>query len=140
MIVERQQKHGWGKGIVENLAAELQAVFPDTKGYSARNLWRMKLLFEEYDVSRLILPPVMAEIAWSHNIIILEKCKDENQRFFYIKMASRHAWSKAILINAINGQIWENTLLNQQNFEETMPSGLAAEAASVIRDEYSFDF
>lgn len=140
MIVERQQKHGWGKGIVENLAAELQAVFPDTKGFSARNLWRMKQLFEQYNGSRLILPTVVAEIAWSHNIIILEKCKDENQRFFYLKMASHHAWSKAMLINAIDGRTWEHTLLNQQNFEETMPSDLAAEAANVIRDEYSFDF
>jgi predicted nuclease of restriction endonuclease-like (RecB) superfamily len=96
MIVERQQKYSWGKGVVEHLAADLQAVFPDTKGYSARNLWRMKQLFEEYNGSLLILPPVVAEIGWTHNIIILEKCKDENQRFFYLKMASRHAWSKAM--------------------------------------------
>ncbi|MBP8239575.1 MAG: hypothetical protein KAX50_06425 [Saprospiraceae bacterium] len=83
VIVERQQALGWGKSIVERLAEELQQAFPNTLGYSARNLWRMRSLYEEYSRSDLILPPLVAEIAWSHNIIILEKCKDEHQRFFY---------------------------------------------------------
>jgi predicted nuclease of restriction endonuclease-like (RecB) superfamily len=139
MIVERQQKYSWGKGVVEHLAAELQAVFPDTKGYSAQNLWYMRQFFVEYSQSE-ILQPLVGEISWSKHLIVMAKCKDENQRFFYLKMASRHAWSKAMLINAIDGQTWEHTLTNQQNFEETLPNTLATQAASVIRDEYSFDF
>ncbi len=121
LIVERQQAHGWGKSIVENLALELQNAFPNSKGYSARNLWRMKSLFDEYSRSEVILPPMVAEIAWSHNILILEKCKNDHQRFFYLEMTRRHGWSKTALTNAIMGQVWENTLLNQQNFEGTMP-------------------
>jgi predicted nuclease of restriction endonuclease-like (RecB) superfamily len=140
LIIERQQKHSWGNSIVENLANELQETFPNSKGYSSRNLWRMKSLFEEYNGSELILPPMVAEIAWSHNIIILEKCKNQHQRFFYIKMTKNHNWSKTALTSAITGQLWENTLLNQQNFEATMPSDQAELAAAVIRDEYSFDF
>ncbi|MEQ1746501.1 MAG: PDDEXK nuclease domain-containing protein [Saprospiraceae bacterium] len=139
-IVDRQQAHGWGKSIVERLAGELQQAFPNTNGYSSRNLWRMKNLYEEYSSSDLILPPVVAEIAWSHNIIILEKCKDAHQRFFYIKMAARHHWSKTALTNAIAGQLWENMLLNQHNFEETLPAVQIEGAASVIRDEYTFGF
>jgi len=140
VIVERQQLHGWGKSIVERLAEELQQAFPNASGYSSRNLWRMKNLYEEYNNSDLILPPVVAEIAWSHNMIILEKCKDEHQRFFYIKMAALHLWSKTALSNAITGQLWEKTLLNQQNFQETLPTTQAEDAASVIRDEYTFGF
>lgn len=120
LIVERQQAHGWGKSVVERLAEELQQAFPNTLGYSARNLWRMRSLYEEYSRSDLILPPVVAEIAWSHNIIILEKCKDEHQRFFYIKMTAQHRWSKTALSNAIAGRLWENTLIHQHNFEETL--------------------
>lgn len=139
-IVERQQAHGWGNAIVERLSEELRQSFPDSTGFSSRNLWRMKSLYEEYSTSALILPPVVAEIGWSHNIIILEKCKDEHQRFFYIKMTARHTWSKTALTNAIAGQLWESTLLNQQNFEDTLPTEQANNAASVIRDEYTFGF
>lgn len=139
-IVERQQVHGWGESVVERLAGELQQAFPNTSGYSSRNLWRMKNLYEAYRSSDLILPPLVAEIAWSHNIIILEKCKDEHQRFFYINMASRHRWSKTALINAIAGRLWENTLVNQHNFDETLPAAQVEDAASVIRDEYTFGF
>ncbi len=139
-IVERQQVHGWGNAIVERLSDELKQSFPNSAGYSSRNLWRMKSLYEEYSTSALILPPVVAEIGWSHNIIILEKCKDQHQRFFYIKMTARHYWSKTALTNAITGQLWESTLLNQQNFEDTLPTEQATDAASVIRDEYTFGF
>jgi predicted nuclease of restriction endonuclease-like (RecB) superfamily len=139
MIVERQQKHGWGNSIVENLAVELQVVFPNSKGYSSQNLWYMRQFFVEYNQSE-ILQPLVGEISWSKHLIVLGKCKSEHQRFFYIKMAKNHQWSKTALTNAISGQMWENTLLNQQNFEATLPSTQAEQAAAVIRDEYSFDF
>ena len=81
-IVERQQQFGWGKSIVEILATELQKEFIGVQGFSARNLWRMRSLYEQYVTSSLILPPLVAEIPWTHNILILEKCKDEHERFY----------------------------------------------------------
>lgn len=74
LIVERQQQYGWGKSIVEKLSVELQKDFVGGNGFSARNLWRMRALYSDYQHST-ILPPVVAEIAWTHNILILEKCK-----------------------------------------------------------------
>lgn len=70
----------------------------------------------------------------------MSKCKDEHQRFFYIEMTRRHAWSKTLLTNAIKAQTWEKTVINQQNFAETMPQIQAENAASIIKDEYTFDF
>ncbi len=139
MIVERQEQHGWGKSIVEKLSIELQDEFVGMNGFSARNLWRMRALYLEYSKSP-ILPPVVAEIAWSHNIIILEKCKDEHQRFYYIEMVRRFSWSKTTLINAIDAHHYENTLVNQQNFEEQLPTQQAKEAILALRDKYTFDF
>lgn len=138
-IVHRQTQYGWGKSVVEVLAAELQKEFVGINGFSARNLWRMRALYAEYSASA-ILPPVVAEIGWTHNIIILEKCKDEQQRFFYIEMTRRHSWSKAMLINAIDDQTYEKTLINQQNFADQLPSEQAQHADLVLRDEYTFDF
>ena len=81
-IVERQSQYGWGKSVVELLALELQKEFVGINGFSARNLWYMRNLYDQYSQSTLILQPVVAEIPWTHNILILEKCKDEQERFF----------------------------------------------------------
>lgn len=117
-ILEKQQQYGWGKSIVELLAAELQKEFVGVNGFSARNLWRMRTLYEQYNNSNLILPPVVAEIPWTHNILILEKCKEEHERFYYIKMTKQFQWSKTALINAIQNQNYQNTLKSQNNFEQ----------------------
>lgn len=139
-ILERQQQYGWGKGIVEILALELQKEFIGVNGFSARNLWRMRTFYEQYFDSSLILPPLVAEIPWTHNILILEKCKDEHQRFYYINMTKKFQWSKTLLINAIDNNHYQNTLLNQTNFSETLQIDIAKNADLIIKDEYIFDF
>ena len=139
-ILERQQQFGWGKSIVEILALELQKEFVGTQGFSARNLWRMRTLYEQYFASALILPPLVAEIPWTHNILILEKCKNEHERFYYINMTKKFQWSKTLLINAIEAKHYQNTLLNQTNFNETLLVQQAETANLVVKDEYTFDF
>jgi predicted nuclease of restriction endonuclease-like (RecB) superfamily len=139
-IVERQKEFGWGKNIVEILARELQREFIGVDGFSARNLWRMRNLYDQYSNSSLILPPMVAEIPWTHNILILEKCKDEHERFYYIKMTEKYSWSKNLLINAIDANHYEKTLLNQTNFTETLQQSQAESANIIVKDEYTFDF
>ena len=139
-ILERQQQYGWGKGIVEILAAELQKEFVGINGFSARNLWRMRTLYEQYFDSVLILPPLVAEIPWTHNILILEKCKEEHERFYYINMTKKFQWSKTLLVNAIDNNHYQNTLLNQNNFSETLDVQIAKNADLIVKDEYTFDF
>jgi predicted nuclease of restriction endonuclease-like (RecB) superfamily len=139
-ILEKQNEFGWGKSIVEVLAIELQKEFVGIQGFSARNLWRMRTFYEQYYKSRLILPPLVAEISWTHHIIIIEKCKDENKRLYYLNMTKKNQWSKNLLINAIDNQNYENTLISQTNFESTLKNGLSKNAKLLIKDEYIFDF
>ena len=108
MIVGRQVEGSWGKAVVERLAADLQAEFPGVSGFSASNLWRMKGFYEVYASSEK-LAPLVREIAWAHNVIILEKCKDDLEREFYIRWTRKFGWSKNVLIH----QIEERTLLSQ---------------------------
>lgn len=75
------KQYGRGKSIIEILAAELQKEFLGVGGFSARNLWRMTVLYEQYYNSTLILPQLVAEIPWTHNFLILEKCKGY-ERFY----------------------------------------------------------
>ncbi len=101
MIVERQGVEGWGKSVVEQLAADLRAEFPGMRGFSASNLWRMKAFFESYsDLEKLA--PLVREIGWSHNLAILERCKDPLEREFYLRMTRKFGWSKKVLIHQID--------------------------------------
>lgn len=138
-IYRQQQEKGWGKSIVQVLSVELQKDFPGTKGYSAANLWRMRNFYLTYCDSGK-LAPLVREISWSNNIIIMEKCKDDLQREFYIQMAKRYGWTKRILSNFIENQTYEKYLLNQTNFDLTLPEERKVQAKLAIKDEYTFDF
>ena len=77
-IYRQQQENGWGKSIVQVLSKELQKEFPGAKGYSSANLWRMRNFYLTYCESEK-LAPLVREISWSNNIVIMEKCKDDLQ-------------------------------------------------------------
>lgn len=139
MIVERQEKAGWGRSVVENLAADLRSEFPGVGGFSASNLWRMKGFFETYqEVEKLA--PLVREISWSHNIVIMERCSDHLEREFYIRMTRKFGWSRNVLVHQIDNQSYEKSLLGQTNFDQTLTPKLRAQAKLAVKDEYTFDF
>ena len=138
-IYRQQEKNGWGKSIVELLSKELRKDFPGAKGYSAANLWRMRNFYLNYRDSEK-LTPLVRDISWSNNIVIMEKCKDDLQREFYIKMTKRYGWTKRILANFIEAQTYEKYLLNQTNFDLTLPEERRMQAKLAVKDEYTFDF
>lgn len=99
----------------------------------------MKLFFETYQGNEK-LAPLVREISWSHNLAIMEKCKDDLEREFYIWMSRKYGWTKNVLIHQIENQSYEKTLLNQTNFAESLPEKLSQQAKLAVRDEYVFDF
>jgi predicted nuclease of restriction endonuclease-like (RecB) superfamily len=139
MIVERQDVEGWGKAVVEQLAADLRTEFPGVGGFSSSNLWRMKAFFEAYTGLEK-LAPLVREIGWSHNLAILERCKDPLEREFYLRMARKFGWSKNVLIHQIDNQSYEKSLLGQTNFDQALTPELRAQAKLAVKDEYTFDF
>jgi len=77
MIAERQETEGWGKSVVKRLSADLRQEFPGVSGFSVQNLWYMRQFYTEYhDNERL--QPLVGEIAWAHNLVIMNKCKDHD--------------------------------------------------------------
>ena len=139
LIVERQASESWGKSVVERLAQDLQAEFPGISGFSSRNIWYMRNFHLCYQGNEK-LQPLVAEIAWSHNLIIMEKCKQDLEREFYIRMTRKFGWSKNVLIHQIENQTYEKTLLGQTNFDETVPVEIRHQAKLAVKDEYTFDF
>ncbi len=139
MLVERQTDGTWGKSVVQQLAVDLQQAFPGVGGFSASNLWRMKAFFDAYrDQEKLA--PLVREIGWSHNLMILERCSDALQREFYLCMTRKFGWSKNVLIHQISNQSYEKSLLGQTNFDKALPAELRSQAKLAIKDEYTFDF
>ncbi len=139
MIVGRREEKGWGKSVVQRLAADLQKDFPGIQGFSASNLWRMKLFYETYSSSQK-LAPLVREIGWTHNIVILERCRNDLEKEFYIRMTRKYGWSKNVLIHHIENRSYKKTLLNQTNFDKTVPENIRAQAKLAVKDEYTFDF
>jgi predicted nuclease of restriction endonuclease-like (RecB) superfamily len=138
-IVQKQSELGWGKSVVEQIAKDLQTEFVGISGFSARNLWRMKQFYELYSANEF-LPPLVAEIGWSHHVVLMEKSKDDLQREFYILMCKRFGWTKDVLIHQIENKSYEKHLLNQTNFDQTLAENYRNQAILAVKDEYQFDF
>lgn len=138
-IVEKQKEHGWGKSIVEQLSKDLQNEFVGVQGYSSQNLWRMRKFYLEYHKNEK-LSPMVREISWSHNTVIVDQCKDDLEREFYIKMTKKYGWTKNVLIHHIEGKSYEKYLLNQTNFDKSVPEKYKHQAKLSVKDEYNFEF
>lgn len=138
-IYKQQRERGWGKSIVEVLSKEIKKDFPDVKGFSLSNLWRMRNFYVTYS-NEENLAPLVREISWSKNIAIMEKCKDHLEREFYIKMTKKYGWTKDVLINHIENKSYEKYLINQTNFDEALPEKYINQAKLAVKDEYIFDF
>ncbi|MCC5656393.1 PDDEXK nuclease domain-containing protein [Nostoc sp. XA010] len=139
MIVIKQQDASWGKSVVEQLAKDLQAEFPGISGFSARNIWNMRNFYATYSQKEK-LQPMVAEIGWTHNLVILEKCKDDLEREFYIRMTRKFGWTKNVLIHQIENQTYEKILLNQTNFDQSISAEIRNQLKLAVKDEYTFDF
>jgi len=139
MIVERQDQDGWGKSVVERLSQDLRREFPGVAGFSVQNLWYMRQFHMEYRGHEK-LQPLVGEVAWAHNLAIMSKCKDPQEREFYLRMTRKFGWSKHVLIHQIDNQSYEKSLLGQTNFDQTLTSALRAQAKLAVKDEYTFDF
>lgn len=139
MIVERQDQDGWGKSVVERLSQDLRREFPGVAGFSVQNLWYMRQFHMEYREHEK-LQPLVGEVAWAHNLAIMSKCKDPQEREFYLRMTRKFGWSKHVLIHQIDNQSYEKSLLGQTNFDQTLTSALRAQAKLAVKDEYTFDF
>jgi predicted nuclease of restriction endonuclease-like (RecB) superfamily len=139
LIVNRQADAAHGDAIAEQLASDLRVEFPGVGGYSRRNIFYMREFYLTYrDLPKV--QPLVAQIGWTQNLIILQHCKNSLEREFYIRMTKKFGWTKNILIHQIENQSYEKTLLGQTNFDKTVTPAIRAQAKLAVKDEYTFDF
>ena len=140
-IVEKQKKLGWGQKIIQQLAEDLQKEFPRNSGFSERNLKYMRKFYLEYR-DKPKVQPLVAQIPWSHNLIILDKTKNDYEREYYCRMILKHSWSKRILAHQIESKSFERFLTDNKshNFDKTLPVKMLKKVKSTMKDSYLFDF
>ncbi len=124
LIVERQDAQGWGKAVVERLSADLRQEFPGVGGFSVQNLWYMRQFYSEYQGNEK-LQSLVGEIAWTHNLAIMSKCKDPLEREFYIRMTRKFGWSKNVLIHQIDNQSYEKIPAGPDQLRPGADAGVA---------------
>ena len=131
----------WGNRFIDNLATDIRIDFPESKGYSVRNLKYMAKFAETYP-NREFVQTVSAQIPWSHNIAIIEKVKDPEQRIWYVQKTAENGWSHNVLIHQIESGLYQRQVLVDKvsNFESRLPSPQSELAAQTMKDPYVFDF
>ena len=166
-ILDKQEKQGWGKKIIEQLSKDLMTKYPDDRGYSIRNLKYMRQFavaypqfpFVQVPLAQLKSLPILqatlaklendgtdfvqvplAQISWYHHISLLSKVKDDAERAYYITETAQNGWSRDVMLMQIdNGYIHaKGHAIN--NFEQTLPSPQSDLAKYIFKDPYNFSF
>jgi len=137
-IYEKVEVSKWGQGIVETLSQDLQREFPDMKGFSKENLWRMKKLYESYR-SYPKLSPLVTELSWSHNLVILFQAESTGEKEFYLKTCINERWSRRELERQINASLYERFMLSRRT-DKLVPHSKEKNLMTHLKVEYIFNF
>ncbi len=169
-IIEKQQTLGWGESVVEIVASDLQRAFPNMTGFSARNVWYMRRLYEAYSAPEFvqltgkksphlsarqilqqpaaemetltILQQLAAEIPWGHHMLMLDKLSAPAARLWYLRATAQFGWSRNVLLNQIKAGAYERAVTEKKthNFDLALPEDMAEQADEMLKSTYSLDF
>ena len=159
-IVEKKMLSGYGSNFYNNLSIDLRAFIPDAKSFSPRNLRYMAEFYELYNRNNDMCHPTtnhtdgnlqqlvanlednyIFRIPWGHHIQILTKCKGNKEKaLFFVKKACENNWSRAVLINFLDTNLYEREGKAITNFNKILPDIGSDLANEITKDPYNFDF
>lgn len=125
----------WGDGVVDQLARHLAHTQPSLKGFTRSNLFRMRQFYEIYQGDEIV-SPLVRQLPWTHNLIILSQSKRPEEREFYLKMATKERWSKRELERQFNNALFERVVLNPVKVSPVVAQ-MHPEALNVFKDSYA---
>ena len=139
MIDTWQKELGWGAKVIDKLSLDILNEFPTMSGFSTRNLKLMVQFYKEYSNDEFV-QPIVAQIPWTHNIILIQKIKDKNIRFWYMEQTLQNGWSKDILSLMIKSEVHNRTGNLVSNFSQILPPLESDLVQQSFKDPYRFDF
>jgi predicted nuclease of restriction endonuclease-like (RecB) superfamily len=160
-IVERQEQLGWGDSVVEMVAADLRRAFPDMRGFSPANVWRMRQLHMVYSSEAFLAQvvreravsegrPILAQavrelsatVPWGHHVLLLGKIKFPPELLYYLRATAQFGWSRNVLLNQIKASAYERAVTEKKthNFPLALPDYLAEQADEMLKSSYNLEF
>lgn len=131
----------WGNKFIDNLARDIKIAYPNSTGYSVRNLKYMAKFAAEYPDEQIV-QEVLAQITWYHNIALMDKVKGQEASLWYAKESVKNGWSRNVLVHQIESGLYERQAIAQKisNFESLLPAPQSELAVQTMKDPYVFDF
>jgi hypothetical protein len=159
-ICEKQESASWGDGWLKELSRELTAEFPDMKGFSHRNLQYIRQWYQFYNERVAIVQQSVAQldanieqqscaqihediffsVPWGHHLYIITQCKDVDKAIFYLNKTVEYGWSRAVLLNFLDSDLYEREGKAVDNFGRLLPDAQSDLAVQTLKDPYKFDF
>lgn len=138
-ILDAQRTEGWGAQVIDRLAVDLRSAFPDMKGFSPRNVKYMRAFAEAWP-EEPIVQQVVAQIPWGHNVRLLDKLTNPDERLWYARATVEHGWSRNHLVIQIESRLYERQGKALTNFERAFPATQSDLARQILKDPYNFEF
>ena len=159
-ICEKQKSASWGDGWLKELSRELIMEFPDMKGFSYRNLKYIRQWYQFYNQNITIGQQIVAQLGdengqqvvaqideetffsvpWGHHLYILSQCKDIDKAVFYLNKTIELGWSRAVLLNFLDTDLYERQGKAVSNFDRLLANPQSDLAKQTLKDPYNFDF
>ena len=137
-ISHKVKNEAWGKGIVSELARYISQHDPDVKGFSDKNLWRMKQFYETYQADEQLIP-LVKQLPWTHNTIIFSRCRTVEEREHYLNLTLADKLTKRELERQIDSASFERSLLGTQKLSPVVRE-LHPAIGNTFKDSYVLEF
>jgi predicted nuclease of restriction endonuclease-like (RecB) superfamily len=137
-ISEKVQREAWGKGVVSELARYIAQHAPDVKGFSDKNLWRMKQFYETYKGDEQ-LSAMARVLPWTHNTTIFSRCKSPEERRFYLALCQKEKHSSRQLERQIDAASFERASLNPPKLSAALRV-IQPAVDEAFKDHYVLEF
>jgi predicted nuclease of restriction endonuclease-like (RecB) superfamily len=137
-ISKKIENSEWGASVVDELAKFIQKNEPELKGFSNKNIWRMRQFYETYKGFPK-LSPLVREISWTNNMLIFSRCKSIEEIEFYLQLTKRENYSKRELDRQISASLFERSMMIK-SISHQGKRLLGNELTDTFRDDYVFEF
>ncbi len=137
-ISRKLESAAWGEGVVEELARYIARQQPEIKGFTRASLFRMRQFYDVYRREPKVAP-LVRQLPWSHNLMVLGRCKRAEEREFYLRLAVREKWGRRELERQLNGALFERTIVHPPKVSALLTQ-IHPAAQAIFKDSYLLDF
>ncbi len=131
-----------GDSFLKILSQDLKKEFPDMKGFSLSNLKYIRKFYQFYVKSQQVVDQLdnILSIPWGHHTLLISKCETVDEAIFYVKKTINNGWSRALLLNFLDSNLYLSSGNAVTNFEKLLPDTRSDLAKETLKDPYNFDF